>query len=203
VTTPYLREADVEAAFESSFCSSKISKDHLTILVTRAEGGPAPCPAVVTTDYVREFTIHLDFASQLDVRPNCRLCRPTWICLFPRPKPIPSTTRTATADVFDPLTSGAARRLFPARNGGGVAMNRGEELALDRVEVGAVTSRGWASGTETTRSMCPGTPWFGPPVITTTRSAKYTASSTLCVTSITVGSSSSKRGEARPASLAA
>jgi hypothetical protein len=43
---------------------------------------------------------------------------------------------------------------------------------LIALKSGAVTSRGCASGTETMRSMCPGTPWLGPPVMTTTRSAR-------------------------------
>ena len=41
-----------------------------TLMVTRAEGGPAPYPAAVTADYVREFTVHIEGQAAELSRPN-------------------------------------------------------------------------------------------------------------------------------------
>jgi hypothetical protein len=55
---------------QNTSCVSIESDGTATLVVTRAEGGPAPYPAAVTPDYVREFTVHVEAESPASSTPG-------------------------------------------------------------------------------------------------------------------------------------
>jgi hypothetical protein len=55
---------------QNTSCRSTMSSGSATLVVTRAEGGPAPYPAEVTGDYLREFSVHIEAQALPSSTPN-------------------------------------------------------------------------------------------------------------------------------------
>jgi len=51
-------------------CASASNSGAASLTITRAEGAPAQYPAAVTTDYVREFNIHIETNSPGETSTN-------------------------------------------------------------------------------------------------------------------------------------
>jgi len=60
VGTYAIPPGEVGMGVANTSCTSPVGEGTATLVVTRAEGGPAPYPAAVTPDYVREFSVHIE-----------------------------------------------------------------------------------------------------------------------------------------------